>query len=561
MITLENGILTVKTATQTAIFSNGALISLKDSEGRSYIENSPEAEALYLVFRYGEKIGLKNTGFGKVSSRIISDNKAEFFFDAWDGNGVIEITADNETGDILIEPEVTSARHGVLAARFGVGGIDKRLSLVAPFYQGINMRLDDELLSSRKWHWPMMWEAGLVILNDNSDGCGFWIWTEDNRYRAKSVLTGQGESKAELAFDAEAYGPIDRNLSAGGLCWRINVYKGGWKTPAARYRDWLWKAYNLKKEEEKRFPWTKDIKLGVSWCPSNAEFIDELAKKVEPKKILLHLPHWRVHKYDQNYPDYTPSEDFKRFIEYSVSKGFRCMPHANSVDMDPSMPEYRYLQDYKYREIERGTFMGWGYHNGRVLGVPSSNFALDTNRDKNVMIKVHPGLALWRSILARRIDEALEQLNYITDTVFIDVTLCSYNLENCLVDNTTSMEGMKRLIAAVESIRGGLAVGGEGLNEITMQNLTFAQAHLFDSHQATRKGLERCGGNDLNDFMFGRLVSTIGYSGLGGGSEDSALRMRIHEEHGAIPTITCSDPEQIKNPNPEFKRIFELANS
>ena len=144
----------------------------------------------------------------------------------------------------------------------------------------------------------------------------------------------------------------------------------------------------------------------------------------------------------RNYPDYTPSEDFKQFIEYAVSKGFRCMPHANSVDMDPSMPEYRYLQDYKYREIERGTFMGWGYHNGRVLGVPSSNFALDTNRDKNVMIKVHPGLALWRSILARRIDEALEQLNYITDTVFIDVTLCSYNLENCLVDNTTSMEGM-----------------------------------------------------------------------------------------------------------------------
>ena len=175
-------------------------------------------------------------------------------------------------------------------------------------------------------------------------------------------------------------------------CWRINVYKGGWKTPAARYRDWLWKAYDLKKEEEKRFDWTKDITLGVSWCPSSAEFIDELAKKADPKKTLLHLPHWRIYTYDQNYPDYTPSEDFKRFIEYAVSKGFRCMPHANSVDMDPSMPEYRYLQDFKYRELERGTFMGWGYHAGRVLGVPSSNHALDTNRDKNVMIKVHPVL-------------------------------------------------------------------------------------------------------------------------------------------------------------------------
>ena len=105
MITLENGVLTVKTHTQTAVFDNGTLISLKDTEGRSYIENPSGAEALYLVFRHVEKIGLKNTGFGKVSARIISEAKAEFFFDAWDGNGIIEITADNETGNILIEPE------------------------------------------------------------------------------------------------------------------------------------------------------------------------------------------------------------------------------------------------------------------------------------------------------------------------------------------------------------------------------------------------------------------------------------------------------------------------
>jgi hypothetical protein len=175
------------------------------------------------------------------------------------------------------------------------------------------------------------------------------------------------------------------------------------------------------------------------------------------------------------------------------------------------------------------------------------------------MVKIHPGLSMWRSLLAENIDRALKKLEYMTDTVFIDVTLCSYNLDNCLIDNTTSMEGMKRIINHIENIHGSLAVGGEGLNEITFQNLSFAQAHLFDSHQGTAEGLERCGGCDLNNVLFGRLCRTMGYSGLAGADESQALRERIHEEHGAIPTITVGSPGEIENPNAEIKRILELA--
>jgi len=141
------------------------------------------------------------------------------------------------------------------------------------------------------------------------------------------------------------------------------------------------------------------------------------------------------------------------------------------------------------------------------------------------MIKVHPGLAMWRSILAERIREAVGQVG--TDCVFIDVTLCSHNLHNCLVESTTSTEGMKLLIGQMAALGEGLAVGGEGLNEITMQGLSFAQAHLFRSWHATAEGLDRTGGCALNDFLFGRLCRTFGYSRLSGADEDEELRMRI----------------------------------
>lgn len=561
MIKVDGNIITVTTKSQTAVFSSGVLVSLSDKTGRKYIENDGSGEALYIVYRSNEQIPLKNTGHGTVTARKISETEAEYFLEAWDGDGVIDISEDRETGDIVIEPEVTSARSGIIAARLPFTGIDDNLNLIAPFYQGINMRPDDELLTGRKWTWPKDWEAGFAIMCDNESGDGFWVHTRDSSYRPKSMMTGQGTSKADIAFDSEAFGPIDENRSAGGLAWRINVFKGGWRVPAGIYRDWLWKAYDLEKEESRRREWTKDISFAVSWCPSSIDYIDELTKHVDPRKTLLHLPGWRKFGYDQNYPDYTPSDSFKEFIAYAENKGFRCMPHANSIDMDPSMPEYRFLQDFKYRELESGRFLGWGYEEGKILGVPSSNKALDVNRERNVMVKIHPGLAIWRSILTKRIDEALDQLNRITDAIFIDVTLCSWNLMNALVDNTTSMEGMKKLISQVEGIGDGLVVGGEGLNEITMQNLSFAQAHLFDSHHATRNGLERCGGIDLNNYVFGRLCRTIGYSNLNGQTENAVLRERIHEEHGAIPTITDVSIENLRSPNKELKRVFDLANS
>jgi hypothetical protein len=173
------------------------------------------------------------------------------------------------------------------------------------------------------------------------------------------------------------------------------------------------------------------------------------------------------------------------------------------------------------------------------------------------MIKVHPGLSMWRSILGENIQKACNDLDL--DTVFIDVTLVTQNLHNCLVESLTSTEGMKKLIEHVGSLNKGLVVGGEGLNEITMQRLSFAQAHLFRSWQNSTDGLERTGGFDLNNFLFGKLCRTIGYSGLSGKNKDEELRMQIHLEHGAIPTVTIRSADEIYRPNPAVKRLLEMA--
>jgi hypothetical protein len=551
---VRDQVISIETSTLRMRIEKGHVTMLENKiTGESYTKGASPRAALSLLYEKEELVALSEDKFGHISTQAVSDCRAEIVFHNWDGDGVILVSVDPQNGDVLIEPSAYSSRPGVRACRWMIGSLSPEVELVAPFFQGIRLKLDDPLIKNSRWTWPMFWEAGLAILQGKNGG--FWVHTRDSHYRYKALQVG-GDDPFSLGFDSEAYGPIDENLSAGGLTWRINVFEGDWQKPATEYRDWLWAAYDLKKEEERRAPWIYDVRFAVSWCPTDEAVLDALAQKLPPQQVLLHIPNWRTDPYDENYPTFQASDKARDFIAKGKTMGFRMMPHFNAVDMDPSHPAYAYLRDFQYRDLESKKIQGWSWENGRILGVPESNAARGEHRDKKVMVKVHPGLSMWRSILGQAIGAAANDLSL--ETAFIDVTLTSFNLHNCFVEATTPTEGMRRLIDHVTRLGKGLVVGGEGLNEITMQGLSFAQAHLFKSWQTSIDGLERTGGCPLNDLLFGKLCRTIGYSSLSGKTEADELRMKIHAEHHAIPTVTIRSAREITNPNRAVKRLLEL---
>jgi hypothetical protein len=550
--------LLIETQTLHAVIEKGFITSLKSkSTGEEYIQpfDVNASAALQLVYRGAETIRIDESKFGEIRINILSDVRAEIIFHSWDGDGVITFSIDQQTGDLIVEPSAYSSRPGVHACRWTLTGLRHDLQLVAPFFQGIKLPFDDTLIRNSLWPWPHFWEAGLAICQGEKDG--FWVHTQDNRYRHKSLQVGSKDDPYRLGFDSEAYGPIDNNLSAGGLAWRINVYKGEWKVPAEQYRRWLWNTYDLDAEELKRKSWIQNIKMAISWCPTQPDILNALAGQVSPQRVLLHLPNWRTDAYDENYPTYVASTKGREFIEKAQGMGFHIMPHFNAVDMDPSHPAYAYVRNFQYRGLDRKEILGWSWYNGRPIGVPESNFSRGEHQDKKVMVKIHPGLSMWRSILGRNIQGAVQDLDL--ETLFIDVTLTTYNLHNCLVEGMTSTEGMLKLIDSVRLLGRELVIGGEGLNEITMQGLSFAQAHLFKSWHDSIEGLERTGGCALNQFLFGRLCRTFGYSGLSGKDENHRLRHRMHLEHGAIPTITVASAKEISQPNSTVRDILKMA--
>ena len=556
-IEVRGGQLLVETRTLTAVIDKGQMTSLKNkATGEEYIDGrTPDAVPLQLLYRGGDTVAIDESRFGTVRCRSVSEGRAEVLFHGWDADGVIAVSADPESGDLVVEPSAYSSRPGVRACRWTVGGIHAGLELVAPLFQGIKLKLDDPLLRGSRWTWPQAWEAGFAVLQGR--GGGFWVHTRDSAYRYKALTTGSKTAANMLGFDSESSGPIDDTLAAGGLAWRVNVFQGDWKTPAQQYRDWLWKAYGLDAAERSRRSWIHGIRLALSWCPGDPGILDALARRLEPRKVLLHFPGWRTDAYDENYPNYVASESGRIFIDRCRSLGFHVMPHFNALEVDPGHAVYSRVRDFQFRDIESRKVMGWSWIDGKAMGVPESNASRVEHRDKKVMTKIHPGLGMWRSILGEAIAGAASA--HSLEAVFIDVTLNTFNLHNSLVEGMTSTEGMKKLIEQVGGIGTGLVVGGEGLNEITAQGQSFGQVHLFRSWQSSAEGLERTGGCALNEFLFGKLCRAFGYSSLAGRDADQQLRMRIHEEHGAIPTITPRSAEEITTPNPSVKRILDQA--
>lgn len=558
MIHVNNQRIVVETRTLIAVWERGTLVSLaRKSDGKTLLSTSANAAApLTLLYSGSESVPLGMEPEDTVLCRRHNDHRAEIRVHGWYGDGVIRLAEDETTGDMIVEPSGYASRPGLRACRWTMGGLDRSFRLVAPFFQGIRLPLEDAFIHKSLWRWPHQWEAGLSILEER-DGC-LAVHCEDTRYRYKALSVGSEGDPYRLGFDTEAYGPIDANLAAGGLAWRVNVYEGDWQKPAERYRSWLKTAYRL--EHEPRPTWIHDVRLALSWCPTDTRILGALRTLLPPERVLIHLPNWRTDPYDENYPTYEPSPEGRAFVETARHAGFRIMPHFNSVDMDPTHPVYSLVRDFQYRSLESKRVEGWTWVNGSVKPVPESNADRLKHRNKKTMVKIHPGLSTWRSLLAENVQRAVETLSL--EVVFLDVTLCSWNLFNCLVEDTTSTEGMKRLVQEVQQLNGGLVVGGEGRNEITALHEGFAQVHLFRSWHRSTEAFERLvetGLCPLNEFLFGEWCRSFGYSGLSGRTPEEAVRMRAHVRLGAIPTLTIGSAEALTQPNDAVREMLHLA--
>lgn len=538
MIRIEGNQIIADTKTQTISFTNGRLTRVTSKlDGKTYLQDTCEEDIpLTLVYAMNTTLPLGKVENAQVDVIQYSDHMVNLTYETWNGHGELLIEEEPETGAVCVTPSAHTSRPGVFACRWDFRGMAPDLSVTLPFLQGFRARLDDPILNwatFRDLRYPYRWEDNFLAFGN--DLGGIWLHCEGSRNRFKFLRIGDEESPFCASIDTQNNGPIDHLLSAGGVTWKINTYTGDWTVPVLSYREILKKDPAWEASRSTLPDWFSDIKLAYCWCPTDVKILDILKEHINPKHVLIHLPHWRIHKYDQQYPDYTASPEAAEFIRKGTEMGYHIAPHFNCYEIDPSLPEFELVRDFRYRDVENGQVWGWGFrYNDTDWGIPEGNTTLRTSRSRNVMTKIHPALPAWKNLLASHVKKAADENGL--RMAFLDTSHNTLNLRNGLVNDTNTIDGVRDLFAMVHKINGGLDLGGEGMNE-TLLFQHFAQGHsVYNGPEQEMIPVDNY--VPVNHLLFGDLCHLVGYH-MQKTYERCMMQDACDAKRGFLPTLLC----------------------
>ena len=554
MIKVNGNVITADTKTQKIVFVDGRITEIVSKvDGQRYLwdNTASEREApLRFVYPFNRTYSLGKNSEVRIETDQYSDTLVNISFFGWHGHGELLIEEDLSTGDVCVTPSAQTSMTGLKACRWEMFGIDPDVEVTVPYMQGIKVPISDSRFKTEKLQdlrYPFRWESAFVAFSRETGG--FWVRADCLNKKYKSLRIGNDVAFNCALFDSENTGPIEAEMSAGGVTWKLNVYEGDWTVPIYLYRDMIRETSQYAKAKANLPQWFDDVKLACSWCPTDPNVLDIMKKYIDPKKVIIHLPQWRTMKYDQQYPNYFASDEAKEFIQKGNEMGYHIAPHCNAFEIDPSLPEYELVRDFKFRDLETRQVWGWGWNKGWV-GVPEDNMAIRSNRKYNVMAKIHPALPSWQSLLTTNVKKAVDENSL--HAVFLDVTHNVYNIHNGTVNGSNLMEGALEIIERVRKINGGIAVGGEGMNE-TLIGQCFAQGHSVYFGEKENESLPSAYYKPINQMLYGDICHVMSYNSGGDEKED------CDENRGFTPTFNGDHVYELDKAGSVSKRILERA--
>jgi hypothetical protein len=553
------GFLDVHSHRLDALFHGASLLSLKNAAGRPLIERpgSGGPPGIELQFGGGSTVAIGTQDAPRIHAVRIGPDVVHLHIEDNEADACVRIAID-AGGRLLLEPSVHTLRPGLGVLRLNVAGISAGLKLVAPLYQGCSIDLESPLLAPDRYAWPHFWEAPLAVLQ--GAGGGWSVCCHDRLSRPKALGVGHAADARTIGLETEAFGPWDRNASAGSLGWIVDVHEGEWSVPVMEYRRWLEQAWDFPGLIASRPDWVRDIRLTLQGCPPRVDILAAASRLIDPKHVLVETGGWRRDPFDVNYPEYVPSEAGREFLGGAVARGFRVMPYFNFHGCDPAHPFYASVRDFVTRDPSSRRILGWRHDGRQCRDFPQGQERLVRLKERTghtELAYVHPGSSVWRRELVRRIAESVREFGL--SGVFVDQTLATGNVDNGLVENLSPTEGMVALTREICAIHPEMAVAGEGCNEMSMQYLAFAQAHLFKSWHSNHPHLGDLDPVPVGAILYGDVCRTMGYIDIMGGTPESAARLDLHEKLGALPSLTVRNPGDLENLSAAARRVIERA--
>jgi len=493
----------------------------------------------------GTKLTYERTGPNRVTGRFLFP----------DGHQLeTTVAVDPTTQDIVLRQSGSTKSKGLYGIQWGIAGLDAvNTRAIVPGCSGLQLDPAGPRkcpFNDLRFVWPTGWEVQMMVVEGKRGG--FSVWTEDAEMRFKALHWRRERRRMSLAFESHNYAPFDDLASVESVEWRIAFFKGDWRVPAKRYRDWMEKTWGLKRLEDQQPAWVKDVRFLVI-TGMQKDVLDALKDHVPPRATLLYIPGWRRDGYDKNYPDYTAHEDFGEFVRYAMGLGYHVMPHMNYFGCDLKHPLYERFKPWQLRNTFTKELMWWIPPLQRLKPEvePTIKFAY-----------IHPGSKAWRDELTHRLVEA--QRKYGFDAIHLDQTIAIPNHAGGKVDGLHVPQGNVLLHKQIREAMPDVALSGEGLDEVTCRHEAFAQRHAANAvnhvWRTWNDDFIACG-HPISSYFLTPYTRIYGYLGMSNPA-DRGLYLawkRAYESWGIMPTYARPSAAQIESGNAIVRALLREA--
>ena len=386
-------------------------------------------------------------------------------YTAVSGTGSTEITTDvsRERDSFFIQQKAV-CESGISGVLFRLR-LDDRFRVLVPAWNGVRLSKEHPKFwtgwTSRVVYGDSPLQMQMLLLE--ADTGGMLIYAEDDCTQFKAFDVRYRDGGFDIDIETIPQAPFAKISDFHTVRWRFIPYHGKWYAGAEIYRDYVKKAFRLEEALKSRPAFTEEISLVVLTDMTDRSELDALARRVDPKKTLLHVPGWRKELYDVNWPDYTPRDGMREDIDYAHSLGFRVQLHCNMNGCQMERQEYERFGSA---------------HSLKPFGEGKVNADFSDARRHYLFAQINPASAEWRNFMTARLAAAARELG--ADSIHLDESLMSGNDGGGYRDGLTSLQGNVRYHEELaHRLPDGVSIGGEGITDFNARFGTFQQSHVY----------------------------------------------------------------------------------
>lgn len=436
---------------------------------------------------------------------------------------------DSSTGEIFVRPEGSSSNPGVQSIFWGAFGLDLvNGKMIIPGQAG-TWYGNGTTPNIVGLDYPVHWESQFFVYEHTKGSV--LIYANDATPHFKRLHASRENGTLDFGFEVFAVAPWDSATTVPAVEWRFKSFPGDWKEPTSYYREWWQRVrppVNVPQDPE----WSKDVNVVLTILYLDFPTLEFLAKAVNASKTMLYLTDWRKDPFDVNYPDYSWTENTKKYIERARELGFRIMLHANLLGVSETNPGYAAVGRYQLRTANDKQQIGWLWD-------------LEPGHIRRLAY-ISPNIPEYRKLFIDSIRPAIQELK--PDALHLDAGGAIVNDGNGLYQGRNTIQGLAEFHAEIRANFPELLLGYESLTEINAPYIRYAQrwSSITPPHP-------------ISTFLNGEKVLSFGFLDQPHADENEFTSyLKRYEGQGILPTAPVASMDDFDETRPRTYRLFEL---